>query len=100
MKDPRDERWKIAAVQPGIEGTRRMATTLPRNQVDVFRQSNDWLRSGVAYESMVRPNGEKLRLLDERVLLGEGAMMLYGDKPPEEDLIGVFAELQPDTGPL
>ena len=41
-----------------------------------------------------------LRLLDERWLVGEGGLLLYGDRPPERDQIGVYAELQPDTGPL
>jgi len=68
--------------------------------VEVFRGSHDWLRSGVSNETSTKPVGESLRLLDERVLVGEGAMMLYGDGPPADDMIGVFAELQPDIGAI
>lgn len=100
LKDPRDERWKIAVVQPGSEGTRRMATALPEPQVAVFLRSNDWLRSGVSNKTETISVGESLRLLDERVLVGEGAMMLYGDRPPDDDMVGIFAELQPDVGAL
>ena len=100
MKDPRDERWKITILRRDFEGTRRMATVLPKSQVEVFLGSHDWLRSGITQQTATRPIGQSLRLLDERVLVGEGAMMLYGDRAPEADLIGVFAELQPDIGSI
>ncbi|MCA9139443.1 MAG: hypothetical protein KDB00_21870 [Planctomycetales bacterium] len=100
MKDPRDDRWKIAALRQGTDGTRRMATVLPDDHVKVFRGSHDWLSSGVTQETSTRPGGQSLRLLDERVLVGEGAMMLYGDRPPSQDMVGVFAELQPDVGSI
>ncbi len=101
IKDPRDERWKITALRRGDDGTRRIATVLPDQQVTVFTGSHDWLRSGIPRdETSTVTAGQSLRVLDERVLVGEGAMMLYGDAPPDDDMIGVFAELQPDLGPL
>lgn len=100
LKDLRDERWKIAAMLRGPEGTRRIATVLPEDQVPIFRSSADWLSAGVTSQTWRKPVGQPLRLLDERMLVGEGAMMLYGDGPPQEDLSGVFAELQPDVGAI
>jgi hypothetical protein len=100
MKDLRDERWKIAVTRRSEDSTRRIATVLPPDQVEVFVGSHDWLRTGVTRETTSLPVGEPLRLLDERILVGEGAMMLYGDRPPPDDMIGVFAELQPDIGPI
>lgn len=100
IKDPRDEKWKISAVCPGVGGTRRMATSLPPKHIEVFRGSHEWLRSGISQKTETQPVGQALRLLDERVLVGEGAMMLYGDRAPSGDMIGVFAELQPDVGTL
>jgi hypothetical protein len=101
LKDPRDERWKITALRRGEDGTRRIATALPGQHVDVFTGSHDWLRSGIPRDqTTTAAAGQALRVLDERVLVGEGAMMLYGDAPPDDDMIGVFAELQPDVGPL
>jgi hypothetical protein len=99
-KDPRDERWKITMLRRGPDGTRRIATVLPQDHVAVFRGSHDWLGSGIAKQTSTRPAGGSLRLLDERVLVGEGAMMLYGDSPPPENMIGVFVELQPDIGSI
>lgn len=100
VKDPRDERWKITTLRRGLDGTRRIATALPESQVKVFRGSHDWLSSGVTRHSSTRPVGDSLRLLDERVLVGEGAMMLYGDGPPADAMLGIFAELQPDIGAI
>ncbi|QDV41994.1 hypothetical protein Enr13x_18370 [Stieleria neptunia] len=100
LKDPRDDRWKITTLRRGADGTRRMATVLPENHVEIFRRSHDWLTAGVTRQSSTRPVGQSLRLLDERVLVGEGAMMLYGDGPPSGEMVGVFAELQPDIGAI
>ncbi|MCD0460884.1 hypothetical protein [Roseiconus lacunae] len=100
MKDPRDDRWKIAALGQSTDQRRRIATVLPTEQIEVFRGSHDWLASGIPQTTTIRSSGQTIRLLDERVLVGEGAMMLYGDRPPDEDMIGVFAELQPDVGPI
>ncbi|MCC9603950.1 hypothetical protein LOC67_25645 [Stieleria sp. JC731] len=100
MEDSRDDRWKIATLHQGEAGTRRIATVLPPDQVEIFRGSHDWLASGIPQTTTIRPLGQTIRLLDERVLVGEGAMMLYGDRPPNDDMIGIFAELQPDKGPI
>lgn len=101
LKDFRDDRWKITTLRRGADGTRRIATVLPDDHVNVFTGSHDWLKSGIVRDrTTTAAAGRSIRLLDERVLVGEGAMMLYGDAPPDGDLIGVFAELQPDIGPL
>ena len=67
-----------------------MATVLPDDQVAIFRGSHDWLRSGISQQTATKQVGQSIRLLDERVLVGDGAMMLYGDKPPAGDMVGVF----------
>lgn len=100
LKDPRDDRWKITTLRRSQSGTRRLATVLPEDHVQLFRGSHEWLSTGVPRETQFADTGQSLRLLDERILSGEGAMMLYGDRPPESDMIGVYAELQPDVGPL
>jgi len=101
VKDIRDERWKITTLRRGDDGTRRIATVLPDPHVAVFTGSHDWLRSGIPRDKTTTVAvGKSIRLLDERVLVGEGATMLYGDAPADDDMIGVFAELQPDSGPL
>jgi len=98
--DPRDGRWKIMAAVDSNEGTRRMATVLPEEQTAVFRGSHDTLAAGIGRETISVPASGKLRLLDQRWLVGEGGLLLYGDKPPPRDQFGVYAELQPDNGPL
>ena len=100
MKDPRDDQWKITTLRRGASGTRRIATTLPADQVEIFLGSHDWLSAGVTLQTATRPAGQSLRLLDERILVGEGAMMLYGDRPPTGEMVGIFAELQPDIGAI
>ncbi|MEM6470458.1 MAG: hypothetical protein AAF802_12955 [Planctomycetota bacterium] len=100
LKDPRDDRWKITALRRNETGTRRMATALPEACVDVFLGSHDWLRAGIPRAMQRVPAEERIRLLDERALVGEGSMMLYGDAAPSGDVIGIFAELQPDNGPI
>ena len=75
LKDQRDERWKITG-------------------------SHEWLRSGVPRKTSRSPVGQSMRLFDDRALVGEGAMMLYGDSTPRGNMIGIFAELQPDVGAI
>lgn len=77
-----------------------MATVLPPEHVDVFRGSHDVLSTGVGRETQSAERKQSIRLLDERWLVGEGGLLLYGDRAPENDQIGVYAELQPDLGPL
>lgn len=100
LEDPRDHRWKMAAIVASPQSTKRMATVLPPEHVDVFRGSHDVVRTGVGRETQAVSNGDSIRLLDERWLVGEGALLLYGDRAPENDQIGVYVELQPDIGPL
>ncbi|KAA5540540.1 hypothetical protein FYK55_20625 [Roseiconus nitratireducens] len=100
LNDPRDGRWKITTLRRAPSGTRRVATVLPAEHIAKFRGSHDWLSTGVTRSTASFPGGESLRILDERILAGEGATMLYGDKPPDQDMVGVYAELQPDVGPL
>jgi hypothetical protein len=99
-EDPRDGRWKIATLVSSSQGNRRMATALPPDQVTVFRGSHDVVSTGIGRETFAVAASRSIRILDERWLVGEGSLLLYGDKPPERDQIGVYAELQPDVGPL
>lgn len=98
--DPRDSRWKISAVARSPWGTKRVATTLPEDQIPIFRSSNDVIRTGIGRETVLTEKNESIRLLDERWLLGGAGVLMYGNKPPSADQIGIFAELQPDIGPL
>ena len=100
LEDPRDKKWKIASLVASTEGNQRMATVLPPAHVEVFRGSHDVLSTGVGRETQSVERTESIRLLDERWLVGEGGLLLYGDRPPESDQIGIYAELQPDVGPL
>jgi len=98
--DPRDQLWKITTMVRSDDGTKRMATVLPPEQVSMFRQSHDVLSTGIGRQTTRVNLGEKIRLLDERWLVGEGGWLLYGSREPQEDIMGVFAEVQPDDGPL
>ena len=100
LEDPRDKRWKISSIVADESGTRRMGTTLPPDQVAVFRGSHQRLRSGIDRSTVTAPVGNSIRMLDERWLVGEGALMLFGDSAPREDQTGVWGELQPDAGTL
>lgn len=100
LKDPRDERWKITTLVQSGAGTKRIATVLPADHADVFRQSHQVVSTGVGRQSVAVAKSQSLRLLDEKWLVGEGGLMLYGDRPPERDQVGIYAELQPDVGTL
>ncbi len=100
MEDPRDDRWKITTLVRSRRGTKRMATTLPPDHVTIFRGSHDAISMGVKREPVTSPANQSLRLLDERWLTGEGGLLLYGNKPPDSDQIGIYAELQQDIGGL
>ena len=99
-QDPRDHQWRILASIAGEQGTRRMATVLPEDQTEIFRGSHDVVATGIGNETLAAGADDAIRLLDERWLVGEGGLLLYGDRPPQGDQIGVYAELQPDTGTL
>lgn len=98
--DERDNRWKISVVIDNGDRTMRIGTVLPQHHVDRFRRSHPKVRGGVGSETAVIDAGAKLRFLDHRILAGEGALQLFGDSAPRGDLVGVFAELQPDLGTL
>ena len=98
--DPRDDRWKITTIIRSDRGTKRIATVLPDDHVRAFRGSYDAMSSGIGWQTEFARQDKSIRLLDERWLVGEGGLLLYGNKEPKDDIIGVFAELQPDTGPL
>lgn len=99
-EDQRDHRWKIAALVGSAKMTNRMSTVLPAEHKEVFRGSHQVVSQGVGRETYVREQDASIRLLDERWLVGEGALLLYGDSGPKRDQIGIYAELQPDEGPL
>lgn len=100
-EDPRDERWKVSALLATAARTKRMATGLRSDQVEVFRGSHQIFRQGIPRGKTTSvPADQVLRVLDERWLVGENGLLLYGDRPPESDQIGIYAELQPDIGPL
>ena len=100
LEDPRDQRWKIASLVSSVEGNQRMATVLPPPHVTIFRGSHDVLSTGVGRETQAAQQTDSIRLLDERWLVGEGGLLLYGDRAPRTDQVGIYAELQPDVGPL
>jgi len=99
-RDPRDERWKISTLVQAERGNKRVATTLPDGHVSLFRGNHEVVSAGVGRTAVTGRPGESIRLIDERWLAGNGALMLFGDRPPDRDQIGVYAELQPDSRPL
>ena len=100
LRDPRDDRWKLSAVVRSEFATKRLSSGLSERQSRVFRASTDTITSGVGSTTIDVENGERLRLIDQRWLSGEGGLLLYGDREPPSDVDGVFVELQPDEGPL
>lgn len=99
-EDPRDRRWKITTQVAAAQGTKRMATVLPPDHVEIFRGSHEVISTGIGRKTYAQSSTRPIRLLDERWLVGEGSLLLYGDRAPERDQIGVYVELQPDIGPL
>ena len=99
LKDPRDDRWKMSTIIRHADGVSRIATALPDEISNVFRGSHDVISAGVGRQTVTRPAGDSLRIIDQRFYAGD-SMLLYGDRGPSEDLIGVFVELQADNGPL
>jgi hypothetical protein len=73
---------------------------LPDRHVSLFCGNHEVVSAGVGRNTVTGRSGESIRLVDERWLAGEGALMLFGDRPPDRDQIGVYAELQPDSRPL
>lgn len=99
-EDPRDHQWKLLVMVVGQTGTRRMATVLPKDHTAIFRGSHEVVATGIGRQTFAADAGASIRLLDERWLVGDGGLLLYGDRPPDHDQIGIYAELQPDTGTL
>jgi hypothetical protein len=99
-EDPRDRRWKITTQVGTAERTKRMATVLPADHVGIFRGSHEVVSTGIGRKTYAQNSAEPIRLLDERWLVGEGSLLLYGDRAPQRDQIGVYVELQADIGPL
>lgn len=100
LEDPRDERWKITTIVQSPWGSKRVATVLPPQHVEIFRGTHDAVSAGIGRQTHLATIGESIRLCDERWLVGEGSLLLYGNRAPESDLVGIFAELQPDDRPL
>lgn len=100
MQDPRDDRWKITTLLRHARGNQRMATAMVDSLSDVFRQPHDVLSTGVGRETVWLPAGSRLRLLDDRWITDERGLLMYGSRAPDNDLPGVYVELQPDVGPL
>ena len=100
MKDPRDERWRIATLVQSDAGTKRVGSVLPEEHAQIFRKSGDAISAGIGRKTVAVEKDRSLRLLDEKWLVGEGSLMLYGSRPPQRDQIGIYAELQPDVGTL
>ena len=104
-EDPRDERWKISTLVRSESAVRRMGTVLPDEHTRLFRQSHDVVSTGLKRQDVIvmspgEPIRLPVRLLDERWLVGEQSLLLYGDKAPDEDQVGVYAELQSADQPL
>ncbi|TVP95555.1 MAG: hypothetical protein EA381_18685 [Planctomycetaceae bacterium] len=99
IKDPRDDRWKITSIIRHADGIARIGTTLPDEISEIFRGTHDVMSTGVGKQTVTCPVGQSLRILDERYFSGS-SLLLYGDSGPRENLVGVYAELQPDIGPL
>jgi len=98
-QDPRDDRWKITSIIRHADGIARIGTTLPDEISEIFRGTHDVMSTGVGKQTVTCPVGQSLRILDERYFSGS-SLLLYGDSGPRENLVGVYAELQPDIGPL
>ncbi len=100
QEDPRDDRWKLTTLVQSDRGTKRVATALPEEHVKIFRGSHDAISMGVSRQTTKVAKDHSIRLLDERWVVGEGGLLLYGNQSPQRDQIGIYAELQPDIGPL
>jgi hypothetical protein len=99
MKDPRDDQWRISTIVRHAGGVGRIGTVLPEDLNKVFRGSHDVVSSGIGRQTVHHQAGRALRIFDERYFSGP-SLLLYGDRAPEADVVGIFAELQPDIGPL
>ncbi len=99
QKDPRDDQWRISTIVRHADRVGRIGTVLPDEISSVFRGSHDVISGSVGKQTVTRAAGQTIRLFDERYFSGTG-LLLYGDRAPDSEVVGVFAELQPDIGPL
>ncbi|MEZ6091745.1 MAG: hypothetical protein R3C05_27800 [Pirellulaceae bacterium] len=94
LRDPRDNRWKIITLVRHEGSVWRMATALTDRQTKLFQQTHDTIRGGINAETTTAA-GRSLRLIEDKWFTGEGGLMLFGQSVPDDDIDGVFAELQP-----
>jgi len=98
-EDPRDGAWKISTLVRDDRGTNRTSSRLPPEQVATFRSSHSVIGVGLPRQKSLVTDQLPVRLLDERWITGS-SLLLYGDRPPESDQVGVYAELQRADTPL
>ncbi len=95
--DERDGAWKISTSVRQNTNVSRSTTVLPDDQVTIFKQHRHAISSGqVGAETVQTNRQETLKLLEDKWILGESAIPLFGERPPVNDIVGVFLELQPD----
>ncbi len=95
--DPRDGLWKVSAMVRHDGTTVRSATFLPEEQIEVFRTPQQAISNAKVGTATVQTETTKpLRLLEDKLLVGEGGLVLYGARAPDSDTLGMFLEIQPD----
>ena len=100
FRDPRDDFWKLLVQSQNAKAVQGATSELTVEQIELFQASPSSLDQGVEHATVAIPAGESLRVVDERWYTQERGLVLYGDKPEETDVEGIFGELQPDDGPL
>lgn len=100
FRDPRDDFWKLLVQSQDAKSVQGATSELTVEQIELFQASPSGLNQGVEYSTVAIAAGESLRVVDERWYTRERGLLLYGDKPEETDVEGIFGELQPDDGPL
>lgn len=93
-EDPRDKTWKIGTIIRCGENTLRMASSLPEEHAQLFRQSHTTFSGGVGYEQWSGPPDQPVMLVDDRWPDAAGGSLLYGGTAPESALRGVFVKLE------
>lgn len=100
FRDPRDDFWKLLVQSQDAKSVQGATAELTVEQIELFQASPSSLNQGVEYSTVALAAGDSLRVVDERWYTRERGLLLYGDKPEETDVEGIFGELQPDDGPL
>jgi len=98
-EDPRDGSWKISTLVRDDRGTNRTSSKLTPEHLAVFRSSRSVVSVGLPRQKSLVTDRLPIRLLDERWITGP-SLLLYGDRPPESDQVGIYAELQRADTPL